>query len=60
MIRTTDGTMTKRLAGRQGEKLPTTGFQKLRVIYTAAGAAWSGETGTKWRVRKTSAEILVK
>ena len=39
-IRTTDSVQYKRLAGRQGEKLPTTGFQKLRVIYTAAG----GET----------------
>lgn len=40
MLRSNDGTQTKRLAGLPGDRYPTTGFQKKRALYTATG----GET----------------
>ena len=41
MIRTTDGSQTKRIAGKPGDRQPSTmGFQRLKAQYTATG----GET----------------
>lgn len=40
MLKTTDGTQYKRIPGLPGDRMPTTGFQKKRALYTATG----GET----------------
>ena len=40
MIRSYDGTSTKRVGGKNGDRSPSTGFTRLRVVYTAIG----GET----------------
>ena len=41
MIKVNDGTQTKRLAGLPGDRMPTTGFKKLRALYTATGGEMS-------------------